>query len=73
MEACKELKEKYDRCFNTWLSDKFLRGVYDDSECESLLKVYTECVAQAMKDQDIKLDEINIAHLGTEREKKAET
>lgn len=73
MEACKELKEKYDRCFNTWLSDKFLRGVYDDSECAALLKTYTKCVAQAMKDQDINLDEINIAHLGTERENKTET
>ncbi|XP_029043826.1 TP53-regulated inhibitor of apoptosis 1-like isoform X2 [Osmia bicornis bicornis] len=73
MEACKELKEKYDRCFNDWFADKFLRGVHDDSECASLLKLYTECVAQAMKEQDINLDEINIAHLGTEREKKNET
>lgn len=45
MEACKELKAKYDRCFNNWFSEKFLRGIYDDSECASLLKVYTECVA----------------------------
>lgn len=45
MEACKELKEKYDRCFNDWFADKFLRGVHDDSDCASLLKLYTECVA----------------------------
>lgn len=44
MEACKELKEKYDHCFNVWFSEKFLRGNYDDSDCASLLKVYTECV-----------------------------
>ncbi|PBC34416.1 TP53-regulated inhibitor of apoptosis 1-like isoform X2 [Apis dorsata] len=72
MEACKELKAKYDRCFNDWFSEKFLRGIYDDSECAPLLKVYTKCVAQAMKDQNINLDEINIAHLGTEQEKKTE-
>ncbi|KZC11272.1 TP53-regulated inhibitor of apoptosis 1 [Dufourea novaeangliae] len=45
MEACKELKTKYDHCFNVWFSEKFLRGVNDDSECAALLKVYTECVA----------------------------
>ncbi|XP_060825840.1 TP53-regulated inhibitor of apoptosis 1-like isoform X2 [Bombus pascuorum] len=72
MEACKELKEKYDRCFNDWFSEKFLRGINDDSECAHLLKVYTKCVAQAMKDQNINLDEVNVAHLGTEQEKKTE-
>lgn len=45
MEACKELKEKYDRCFNDWFSEKFLHGINDDSECAALLKVYTKCVA----------------------------
>lgn len=44
MEACKELKAKYDECFNVWFSEKFLRGIYDDSECAPLLKVYTKCV-----------------------------
>ncbi|XP_003395324.1 TP53-regulated inhibitor of apoptosis 1-like isoform X1 [Bombus affinis] len=72
MEACKELKEKYDRCFNDWFSEKFLRGINDDSECAPLLKVYTKCVAQAMKEQNINLDEVNVAHLGTEQEKKTE-
>ncbi|XP_043582863.1 TP53-regulated inhibitor of apoptosis 1-like isoform X3 [Bombus pyrosoma] len=72
MEACKELKEKYDRCFNDWFSEKFLRGINDDSECAPLLKVYTKCIAQAMKDQNINLDEVNVAHLGTEQEKKSE-
>ncbi|XP_033188968.1 TP53-regulated inhibitor of apoptosis 1-like isoform X2 [Bombus vosnesenskii] len=72
MEACKELKEKYDRCFNDWFSEKFLHGINDDSECAPLLKVYTKCVAQAMKDQNINLDEVNVAHLGTEQEKKTE-
>lgn len=34
---------------------------------------YVYFFQQAMKEQDINLDEINIAHLGTEREKKNET
>lgn len=70
MEACKELKGKYDRCFNEWFAEKFLHGIHDDSECAALLKTYTKCVAQAMKEQNINLDEINVAHLGTEQEKK---
>ncbi|XP_015433283.1 PREDICTED: TP53-regulated inhibitor of apoptosis 1-A-like [Dufourea novaeangliae] len=72
MEACKELKTKYDHCFNVWFSEKFLRGVNDDSECAALLKVYTECVAQAMKDQKINLDDVDVTHLGTEKEKATE-
>ncbi|XP_053984850.1 TP53-regulated inhibitor of apoptosis 1-B-like [Hylaeus anthracinus] len=72
MEACKDLKAKYDHCFNVWFSEKFLRGHYDDSECAPLYKVYTECVAQAMKDQKINLDEVDVSHLGTDREKTKE-
>ncbi|XP_076235133.1 TP53-regulated inhibitor of apoptosis 1-A isoform X2 [Calliopsis andreniformis] len=69
MEACKELKANYDQCFNVWFSEKFLRGIYDDSECAPLLKVYTKCVTQAMKDQNINLDEVDVAHLGSDKDK----
>ncbi|XP_076638236.1 TP53-regulated inhibitor of apoptosis 1 isoform X2 [Colletes latitarsis] len=72
MEACKDLKAKYDDCFNVWFSEKFLRGNYDDSECSSLLKVYTKCVAQAMKDRNINLDEVDVSHLAADKEKTTE-
>ncbi|XP_031831388.1 TP53-regulated inhibitor of apoptosis 1-A isoform X2 [Nomia melanderi] len=68
MDACKDLKSKYDNCFNLWFSDKFLRGIYDDSECAALLKVYTECIAQAMKDQNINLDDVDVTPLKREKE-----
>ncbi|XP_076657460.1 TP53-regulated inhibitor of apoptosis 1-A isoform X2 [Halictus rubicundus] len=73
MEACKDLKAKYDHCFNVWFSEKFLHGIYDDSECSSLLKVYTACVAQAMKDQNINLDEVDVTHLETDKNKTKES
>lgn len=45
MEDCSDLKQKYDACFNSWFSEKFLRGDTNDSICASLLKVYKDCVA----------------------------
>lgn len=45
MEICSELKQKYDACFNSWFSEKFLKGDTNDSMCASLLKVYKDCVA----------------------------
>lgn len=45
MEDCSELKQKYDACFNSWFSEKFLKGDTNDSMCASLLKVYKDCVA----------------------------
>lgn len=44
MDACSHLKEQYDTCFNTWFTQKFLKGDYDDEMCAPLLKVYTQCV-----------------------------
>lgn len=44
MEACRQLKEEYDACFNEWFSQKFLKGDHNDSMCARLLKVYKDCV-----------------------------
>lgn len=44
MEPCRELKEEYDKCFNVWFSQKFLKGEHNDEMCAELLKVYKECV-----------------------------
>lgn len=43
-EECTELKIKYDDCFNSWFSERFLKGDHDDSVCAGIFKVYTECV-----------------------------
>lgn len=43
-EACSELKKEYDACFNTWFSEKFLKGETNDSMCEPVFKVYQQCV-----------------------------
>lgn len=49
MEHCSELKQKYDACFNSWFSEKFLKGNTNDSMCASLLKVYKDCVVVSLK------------------------
>ncbi|XP_026327498.1 TP53-regulated inhibitor of apoptosis 1-like [Hyposmocoma kahamanoa] len=67
-EECTELKKKYDDCFNSWFSDKFLRGNNDDSICADIFKVYQDCVKNAMKQQNIDFKEIDKDVLGTENE-----
>jgi len=44
MDECKAFKKEYDKCFNIWFRDKFLKGSNDDSMCSELLKSYTGCV-----------------------------
>ncbi|XP_076750320.1 TP53-regulated inhibitor of apoptosis 1 isoform X1 [Xylocopa sonorina] len=71
-EACNQFKKEYDGCFQLWFSEKFLKGNLDDSMCSNYFKQYNQCLQQAMKDQNINLDEVNVTHLGTEQEKKTE-
>ncbi|ELU13688.1 hypothetical protein CAPTEDRAFT_98355 [Capitella teleta] len=65
---CQGLKEKYDKCFNAWFRDKFLKGSRHDS-CAPLLKSYQQCVKKALKEQGIKLWEGHET-LGTDKEKR---
>ncbi|XP_073984578.1 TP53-regulated inhibitor of apoptosis 1-like isoform X2 [Rhodnius prolixus] len=68
MEACRQLKEEYDACFNEWFSQKFLKGDHNDSMCARLLKVYKDCVEKSMKDNHIELKEVDLNYLGTDKE-----
>ncbi|XP_061715962.1 TP53-regulated inhibitor of apoptosis 1-like [Cydia fagiglandana] len=70
-EECTELKKKYDDCFNSWFSDRFLKGDHDDSMCAGIFKIYQECVKNAMKAHNIDFKEIDKDVLGTEFEFKA--
>lgn len=42
-KKCQEAKEKYDACFNTWFSERYLNG-HNEDECQELFKVYQTCV-----------------------------
>lgn len=53
MEACSELKQKYDACFNYWFSERFLKGDTNDTMCSTLLNVYKECVAVSGNQREI--------------------
>ncbi|XP_026734347.1 TP53-regulated inhibitor of apoptosis 1-like [Trichoplusia ni] len=70
-EECTELKKKYDDCFNSWFSERFLKGDHDDSICAGIFKVYQDCVKNAMKQQNIDFKEIDKDVLGTDSEFKA--
>ncbi|OXU27216.1 TP53-regulated inhibitor of apoptosis 1 isoform X1 [Nasonia vitripennis] len=68
-DSCSDFKKQYDTCFNTWFSDKFLKGDTNDSMCASLFNVYQQCVKNAMKEQKIELHDVQINHLETDKEK----
>ncbi|KAI8436669.1 hypothetical protein MSG28_010157 [Choristoneura fumiferana] len=70
-EECTDLKKKYDDCFNSWFTERFLKGDHDDSMCAGIFKIYQECVKNAMKQQNIDFKEIDKDVLGTEHESKA--
>ncbi|XP_011502827.1 PREDICTED: TP53-regulated inhibitor of apoptosis 1-like isoform X2 [Ceratosolen solmsi marchali] len=68
-DKCNELKSQYEKCFNAWFSNKFLKGVKNDSMCTSLYNVYQQCLKKAMKEHQIDLHDVEINHLETNKEK----
>jgi len=68
---CSELKAKYDSCFNVWFSEKFLKGKDDEDMCKPLFILYRDCVREAIKRENINMDEVDKRVLGTSEEKQA--
>eukprot|EP00274_Cyanoptyche_gloeocystis_P005735 CAMPEP_0196657334 /NCGR_PEP_ID=MMETSP1086-20130531/22619_1 /TAXON_ID=77921 /ORGANISM="Cyanoptyche gloeocystis , Strain SAG4.97" /LENGTH=94 /DNA_ID=CAMNT_0041990405 /DNA_START=50 /DNA_END=334 /DNA_ORIENTATION=+ len=44
MASCPEMKEAYLQCFNSWYSDKFLKGDLSVNPCVAEWADYQECV-----------------------------
>lgn len=56
---CRELKQQYDECFNTWFTEQFLAGhTEEDPKCLKLFEVYSACVNKAIKEKGINIEEI---------------
>lgn len=51
-KECDELKKVYEDCFNSWFSEKFLKGSRYDP-CSDLFLKYQSCVKKAMAEQKI--------------------
>lgn len=68
-EECLPLKKAYEECFNKWFSEKFLKGLAEDT-CSEPFRVYKDCVKKAIKDKNLDLWELEKDVLGTEREQK---
>ncbi|CAG8435817.1 5993_t:CDS:2 [Ambispora gerdemannii] len=49
---CNDLKIEYDKCFNKWYSEKFLKGDVRP-ECKELFEAYRACVLDAVKKKKI--------------------
>lgn len=42
-KECQELKNAYDKCFNEWFSNSFLKGEKKDP-CRDVFETYKKCV-----------------------------
>ncbi|AET39593.1 Mdm35p Ecym_4559 [Eremothecium cymbalariae DBVPG len=51
---CTPLKDTYDKCFNQWYSEKFLKGRSMENECAEQWQTYMECVETHLVKQGIK-------------------
>lgn len=47
---CTKAKKEYDNCFNTWYSEKFLKGISMENECAELWHEYEDCVKVSQRD-----------------------
>ncbi len=65
---CTALKHKYDDCFNSWFSEKYLKGDSKDV-CGGLLEAYSACVRAAIEKKGFKLSEVEENFLGTSKDR----
>lgn len=67
-EECRELKKKYDDCFNEWFG-KYLEGK-TTSGCQDIFREYRQCVHKVLASKGIDVDEAYKKVLGTDKEMK---
>jgi len=67
---CTPLKQEYDKCFNYWFREHYLKGDHTDI-CAEIFKKYQGCVKNAMKEQGMDFTELEKSILGTANEKQA--
>ncbi|RZF34495.1 hypothetical protein LSTR_LSTR011737 [Laodelphax striatellus] len=68
---CTDLKQQYDACFQTWFTERFLKGDMNDEICAPLFRVYQQCLKKTMKEKQIEFKEVDNDHLGTDKEYKS--
>ncbi|XP_022188016.1 TP53-regulated inhibitor of apoptosis 1-like [Nilaparvata lugens] len=68
---CTDLKQQYDACFQTWFTERFLKGDMNDEICAPLFRVYQQCLKKTMKEKQIEFKEVDKDHLGTDKEYKS--
>lgn len=62
-EECNDLKQRYDRCFNNWYSECFLKGRTEDP-CKQIFEQYQNCLRKAASELNLQLWEIEADILG---------
>lgn len=51
-EECNGLKTKYDSCFNSWYTEKYLKGS-TSNDCDPLFQDYKACIWKTIKTKKI--------------------
>ncbi|CAO3574557.1 unnamed protein product [Mortierella alpina] len=51
-EKCTKIKQEYDSCFNSWYSEKFLKGDATP-QCDDLFFKYKECPMKTLEEKKL--------------------
>ncbi|KAJ1654525.1 Mitochondrial distribution and morphology protein 35 [Dispira simplex] len=51
-KECTELKHQYEKCFNKWYTEKFLKGDHTP-DCQALFDQYRACVMKTLKEKNL--------------------
>ncbi|KAF9919764.1 Mitochondrial distribution and morphology protein 35 [Linnemannia zychae] len=51
-EKCTQIKQEYDACFNSWYSEKFLKGNVTP-QCDDLFFKYKECLLKTLEEKKL--------------------
>ncbi|KAG0289024.1 Mitochondrial distribution and morphology protein 35 [Linnemannia gamsii] len=51
-EKCTQIKQEYDGCFNSWYSEKFLKGDATP-KCDDLFFKYKECLMKTLEEKKL--------------------
>ncbi|KAG0244228.1 Mitochondrial distribution and morphology protein 35 [Mortierella sp. GBA43] len=51
-EKCTKIKQEYDNCFNSWYSEKFLKGDVSPM-CDELFFRYKDCLMKVLEEKKL--------------------
>eukprot|EP00894_Picocystis_sp_ML_P000069 jgi/Pico_ML_1/50586/g1771.t1 len=51
-DTCEDLKKRYEKCFNHWYTEEFLKGQLEP-KCQEEFEEYRDCVVDKMQKKNL--------------------